>query len=154
MPFCTQCGFQATPTDAFCGRCGAPQQPAASWRPPVPPADPLSGLSPRTAAILCYIPTIGWIAAVIVLASRKFKGDHLARFHAFQGLYLFACWLGVNWIVRPIGLLLPHQIIRADHLLEALILGTSIFMMVKSSRNELYVLPVIGELAQRSASEP
>jgi uncharacterized membrane protein len=40
-----------------------------------------------------------------------------------------------------------------DHLLELLILGTSIFMMVKTSNNDPYVLPIIGELAQRSAAE-
>lgn len=90
---------------------------------------------------------------MIVLASRKFKTDHVTRFHAFQGLYLFACWLAVNWFGRPLGLLLPHNVFRADHWLEALLLFTSIFMMVKASRDEPFVLPIIGELARRSASE-
>ena len=72
-------------------------------RPAPPPVqDPLAGLSPRTAAILCYVPAIGWIAAIIVLAARKFKDNHMIRFHAFQGLYLFAAWLVVDWVVGPI----------------------------------------------------
>jgi uncharacterized membrane protein len=115
--------------------------------------DPLSGLSGRTASILCYIPTIGWIPAVIVLAARKFRGDHIVRFHAFQGLYLFAAWLVVSWVIRPLSLALPDHFVRVDHLLEALLLGVSIFMMVKASHDETYVLPIIGELAQRSATE-
>ncbi len=160
MPFCTQCGQQASAADLFCGKCGAPQQSAgsspgsaATFHPASPAQDPLSGLTPRTASILCYIPTVGWIAAVIVLASRKFKGDHIVRFHAFQGLYLFAAWLAVNWVVRPLAMTLPSSVMRADHVLEAVILGVSIFMMIKASHNEPYVLPIIGELAQRSATE-
>src|ERR1700761_880651 len=107
MPFCTQCGHEAGSADAFCGQCGAPQSGAAA-PPNSPPRtagtsfnnppvnDPLAGLSPRTAAILCYVPAIGWIAAIIVLATRRFKDNHLMRFHAFQGLYLFAAWLIVD----------------------------------------------------------
>jgi uncharacterized membrane protein len=115
--------------------------------------DPLSGMSPRTAAILCYVPAIGWIAAIIVLAARKFKDDHMIRFHAFQGLYLFAAWLVVDWVVGPIVRSTPGHFFPIDLVLHALILAVSIFMMVKASHNEAYVLPIIGELAQRSATE-
>ncbi len=161
MPFCTQCGHQVAQQDAFCGWCGARQ--AASTAAPgtgprtayaVPqPADPLAGLSPRTASILCYIPTVGWIAAVIVLAARKFKTDRIVRFHAFQGLYLFAIWLVVNWVVHPIVSAMPEHFVRIDHILEGILLAVSIFMMVKASHDEAYVLPIIGELAQRSSAE-
>jgi uncharacterized membrane protein len=122
---------------------------------PAPPIGPgaFSGLSARTASILCYVPAIGWIAAVIVLASQKFKANHVVRFHAFQGLYLFICGLFVNWVVRPMVHGLSDQFMRLDHILETLILGVSIFMIVKASREEAYVLPIIGELAQRSATE-
>ncbi len=162
MPFCTQCGHKANSDDLFCASCGARQAagPESSFsgssgaaRPVPPPADALSGLTPRTASILCYIPTIGWIPAVIVLAARKFRSDHVVRFHAFQGLYLFAAWLVVSWVIHPLSLMLPNHFLRVDHLLEALLLGVSIFMMVKASHDETYVLPIIGELAQRSATE-
>jgi uncharacterized membrane protein len=56
-------------------------------------------------------------------------------------------------VIRPLVMTLPSSIVRLDHVLEALILGVSIFMMVKASHNEPYVLPIIGELAQRSAAE-
>jgi len=168
MPFCTQCGHQANGDDLYCASCGArqaaagpgtaagagPARGARTTPPPLgPPADPLSGLTPRTASILCYIPTIGWIPAVIVLAARKFRGDHVVRFHAFQGLYLFAAWLVVSWVIHPLALTLPDHFVRVDHVLEAFLLGVSIFMMVKASHDETYVLPIIGELAQRSATE-
>lgn len=155
MPFCTKCGHEANGTDAFCAHCGARQHgPAApNWTGPPPVQDPLAGLSPRTAAILCYVPAIGWIAAIIVLAARKFKDNHMIRFHAFQGLYLFAAWLVVDWVVGPIVRSAPGRHFPLDMILHGLILAVSIFMMIKASHDEAYVLPIIGELAQRSATE-
>lgn len=156
MPFCTQCGHEANSVDVFCAHCGARQSAATPPPPPTvnPPLhDPLAGLSPRTASILCYVPAIGWIAAIIVLAARKFKDNHLIRFHAFQGLYLFAAWLVVDWVIGPILHFTPGPFRPVELLLHALILAVSIFMMVKASHDEAYVLPIIGELAQRSATE-
>ena len=157
MPFCTQCGHQASGTDVFCAHCGArqqtPESPGRSFSSGTTAGDPLSGLSPRAAAILCYVPAIGWIAAIIVLAARKFKDDHLIRFHAFQGLYLFAAWLVVDWVIGPIVRSGQGHFFPIDLVLHAVILAVSIFMMVKASHNEAYVLPIIGELAQRSATE-
>jgi len=152
MPFCTQCGHQVADADVFCAHCGR-KQTLASARPQAPVPDPLAGISPRTASILCYVPTIGWIAAVVVLAARKFKNEKIVRFHAFQGLYLFAAWLVVQWVIRPLMSSLPERVIRVDHILEALLLAVSVLMMVKASHDEPYVLPIIGELAQKSAAE-
>ena len=157
MPYCTRCGTQTGEADVFCSNCGAKQAGAArGWGVSSSARlgqDPLAGLSPRTAAILCYIPTVGWIAAVVVLAARKFKADQAVRFHAFQGLYLFAAWLMVQWVIRPLTTALDGHGLRVDRLLEGVLLGVSIFMMIKASRDEAYVLPIIGELAQRSAAE-
>jgi len=164
MPFCTKCGSQVGNQDVFCASCGKrqmsdPETPRGAPFPPPPSvspargADPLAGLSPRVASILCYIPTIGWIAAVVVLAARKFKGDKIVRFHAFQGLYLFAAWLVVQWVVHPMMSAIPGHPFRVDQLLDAILLGVSIFMLIKASHNEPYVLPIIGELAQKSALE-
>ena len=150
MPFCTQCGHEVAKSAAFCGSCGARQVPVVA--PPSPAPDPLAGMSPRAAAILCYLPGVGWIAAILVLASRKFKTDHNVRFHAFQGLYLFATWLLVTW-VGPILDGGSDHFIRFDHIFKLLLLGVSVFMIIKASHEETYVLPIIGELARRSATE-
>jgi uncharacterized membrane protein len=119
----------------------------------MPGPDPLASLSPRMASILCYIPTVGWIPAVVVLAARNFRGDRIVRFHAFQGLYLFAAWLVVQWVVRPLMTPLHNNGVRIDGVLQTLLVLVNIFMMVKASQNEAYVLPIIGELAQKSAAE-
>jgi uncharacterized membrane protein len=147
MPFCNHCGHEVHPRDTFCAKCGARQPVPASQ-----PADFLAGISPRTASILCYIPTLGWIAAVIVLATQRFRNDRTVRFHAFQALYLFAAWLFVQWALKPV---FSDEFTHVGFvkILEGVIIGLWIFMMIKAAHEEAYVLPVIGELAQKSAAE-
>ena len=55
-----------SPADVYCAGCGG-RQPSAT--PPTPGKDYLSGISPRTASLLCYIPIVGWVVAIVVLAS-------------------------------------------------------------------------------------
>lgn len=154
MPFCSHCGGQVGDAERFCARCGA-RQPGTT--PPPQPApsnfasDPLSSLNPRTASILCYVPGIGWIVSIIVLASQKFRHDRTVRFHAFQGLYLFVAWLMDDWVIRPMLSVAPS--FHVNHLIQAVLLGASIFMMVKAAHDEAYPLPLFGELAQRSVAE-
>src|ERR1700719_5429871 len=106
MPYCCKCGNSVTDADAYCAGCGCAQPGAAHQGPPHSgPARPgpapglqyVNGISSRTASLLCYIPIVGWIAAIVVLASARFRGEHNVRFHAFQGLYLFVAWLIVDW---------------------------------------------------------
>ena len=148
MPFCSSCGNTVNPTDQFCAKCGA-RQPIAGPH----PVDPLAGITPRTASILCYIPGIGWIASVIVLAADKFRNNHIVRFHAFQGLYLFVAMLLVEWVLTPMFRVIHEPMFRVDKLLQALILVVCVFMIVKASQEETYSLPIIGDLAARSAAE-
>ena len=134
----------------FCARCGA-RQPVTAPPPPAP-RDWLGNVAPRTAAILCYIPVVGWIAAVVVLAMDQFRRNRTLRFHAFQGLYLFVAWLIVSEVIGPVLHPFGH-IFGLGKLLHALILFMWIFMIIKTSQDEVYSLPVIGELAERSVSE-
>jgi uncharacterized membrane protein len=146
MPFCSQCGNQVDAADVFCAKCGA-RQPAAPPR----PADPFASITPRTAAILCYIPGLGWICSIIVLASERFRANRVVRFHAFQGLYLFVAYLIEDWVLKPVFTVVRH--VPLNGLIQAVLLGMSIFMIIKASRDEAYALPIIGELAEKSVSE-
>lgn len=156
MPFCVKCGNAVGAADVYCGKCGAQQAagaPSGSRR-----ADPMTGISDRNAALLCYIPMVGWIAAIVVLASERFRRRADVRFHAFQGLYLFVAWLMVDWVITPAlyfsdfhgGFPLHHLF---THLLQLLIFAAWVLMIIKVSHDEKYKLPIIGELAERSVSE-
>jgi len=164
MPYCVQCGQTVGGSDKFCAKCGAQQSGGASSGPgratsgPGSVQDFWTNISHRNAALLCYIPWVGWIAAIAVLASERFRAEKRLRFHAFQGLYLFAAWLMVEWVVAP---MLAFPVPAAgfpfyrtiSQILHLLIVGAWIFMLMKVSHDEDYRLPILGELADRSVSE-
>ena len=105
--------------------------------------------------MLCYIPVLGWIPAVIVLASPRFREDRNVRFHAFQGLYLFVVWLIIDWVLAPFSHAMPRpNPMRAmTGLMHAIVFGAWIWMIVKTAQEEAYHLPVVGDLAERSVAE-
>src|ERR1035438_867725 len=147
MPFCSQCGNQVGATQAYCRQCGAaqPVEPSAGPpprpSPPPPPRnpqDPLSGISPRTASILCYIPGMGWIAAIIVLAAQRFRNVPPVRFHAFQGLYLFVAWLMNDQVLK--WALMPVAHFHLHDLVSAALLVMSILMRSEEHTSELQSL--------------
>ncbi len=162
MPFCTQCGNQVQPADTFCAACGARQgADAGNAAKPGPgtssatgkrSGDALSTMEPRTAAMLCYIPLMGWIASIVVLAADRFRNDKDVRFHAFQGLYLFVLWLFVEWVFGPITRY-SESTRFISKLLQAAVFGAWIFMIVKTKQGDNFRLPILGELADRSVSE-
>jgi len=159
MPYCVQCGQTVDSSDKFCAKCGTPQSGAsASSSGPGRVHDFWTNISQRNAALLCYIPWVGWIAAIAVLASDRFRAEKRLRFHAFQGLYLFAAWLMVEWVFTPM-LAIPVSTVgfpfsrTVSQLLHLVIVGAWIFMLMKVSHDQDYRLPLIGDLADRSVSE-
>lgn len=117
--------------------------------------DPLASLSPRTAAILCYIPVLGWIACVVVLASPRFAKDQTLRFHAFQGIYLFVGWLLVDWVLGPMfgWMREPGFMVAGAKIAKLAVMFAWVWMLIKTSQGEVVSLPIIGELAERSVAE-
>ena len=156
MPFCTNCGKPVGTTDTYCAACGAKQGPPSTGKAtPGTPPDFLNKINDRNASILCYLPIVGWIPAIVVLASARFRENREIRFHAFQGLYLFVAWLLVDWFVTPLVTFGPHigpqrAIVGVLHL--TIWVGW-IFMLVKTSQQQFYRLPIIGEIAERSVAE-
>ena len=162
MPFCTQCGSQVQPSDVFCGTCGQRQGtgpsesttgagPSAYSRPPRH-NDFLGNMTERNASLFCYIPMVGWIMSIVVLAAEKFREIRQVRFHAFQGLYLFVLWLFVDWVFGPLSSFTESTRIIGK-LMKAVVFGTWIFMLVKTGQGVNFRLPILGELADRSVSE-
>ncbi|MBL8231242.1 MAG: zinc-ribbon domain-containing protein [Bryobacterales bacterium] len=170
MPFCTNCGNSVGDRDIFCGSCGSRQPGApssgfaaagdsafssAGAQASAKTADVFSGVNDRTASLLCYIPVIGWIPSIFVLASDRFRSDKGTRFHAFQGLYLSVAWLLVDWVAKPVlrSMDFSYGFFPLVSLLKAALLGAWIFMLVKVSQNESYKLPFVGDLAEKSVAE-
>jgi len=150
LPYCTQCGSEVTEIDRFCRRCGTAQPATGPSGQRRPPASSTSSISPRAASILCYVPWMGWIASLYVLATDRFRTDRDVRFHAYQGLYLFVAWMLVHYVVGFWQNFLPGPDLPFDKLFEILILILWIVMLVKTSKGERFSIPVVGEVAERS----
>lgn len=174
MAFCTQCGKSVGDRDLFCAECGAPQagrpgeqrtstespNPASSFAPPPPrPTSPrhpapefMAGWPDNKVAGLCYIPFVGWVFAIVVLAAERFRHAAEVRFHAFQGLYLFVVYLILNWVFDPLASH-NHAMRQITDLIQLVVIGGGIFMLVKTNHGSLIRLPFLGELADKSVSE-
>ena len=147
MAYCCKCGNGVQDSDQFCAKCGSPQPRAGTV------ADFAASFSPRTASVLCYVPWVGWIVAIVVLASNTFRNDRTVRFHAFQGLYLFVAWLIVQWVFKPWQFFMGMPHLPLAEIMQLALLVLSIFMMVKAGEGRPFSLPVLGDLAERSLAE-
>ncbi|HEU0118962.1 MAG TPA: hypothetical protein VFQ91_00430 [Bryobacteraceae bacterium] len=114
----------------------------------------MQSIAPSTAATLCYVPFAGWIAALVFLATQKFRDNRWVRFHAFQGLYIFVVWLLVDIAVGSIfGIAgLPIRRALTGSLKLSVLCGWG-YMLYKTSTGHTIHLPVLGELAERSVAE-
>jgi uncharacterized membrane protein len=166
VPFCTNCGAQVESAAAFCYNCGSPQgsQPAGANRPQgagpgnvppgsVPTTDFLHGVNERTASVLCYVPVFGIIPAIIFLASQKFRRNPRVRFDAFQSLYLFVAWLIVSAVMPVVFMGFGPAERDLAGLLKLGMIALWVVLLVKASRDQPTHIPVLGELAARSAAE-
>ncbi len=165
MPYCTSCGSAVAPNSSFCPNCGTRQPgashsgfatggPAAGFG-PSSYAGFLGNISDRTASVLCYIPVFGIVAAIVFLASQRFRYNARVRFDGFQSVYLFVAWLIVSSALPTLlyaGGFPPfeHSIIN---LLKLAVFGCWIYVLIKAAQNQQVHLPIVGDLAARSTTE-
>jgi uncharacterized membrane protein len=119
---------------------------------PTPAAS--TGMGNNVAGALCYF--FGWITGVIFLLIDPYKNDKTVRFHAFQSIFF-----NVALIAVYIGLFILGFILAMIHLgilmfFLWLVLGFGIFalwifLMFKAYSNQIFKLPIIGDLAAKQA---
>ena len=106
--------------------------------------------------MLCYIPFFGVFPAIVFLATQRYRNNARVRFDAFQSLYLFVGYLILSTVLPPLLWLSFHPF--GGHsdfvsLLKLLMILLWIFLLVKASQQEKIHLPIVGDLAARSAAE-
>jgi uncharacterized membrane protein len=157
MPFCPKCGTQTE--GRFCGKCGATIEaagaaPNAGAGTPPPPVQQAAGaMADNVAGALCYV--FGLITGVLFLALAPYNQKKFVRFHAFQSIFFNVAWIAL-WIVSAIfHIILPFGLSVILTLFGLLIwlggLLLWLLLMYKAYTNEKYMLPVIGELANKQA---
>jgi uncharacterized membrane protein len=126
----------------------------ASAPTPTPTPAASSGMSNNTVGALCYF--FGWVTGLIFLLIDPYKNDKTIRFHAFQSIFF-----NVGVIAVYIGFFILGAILTVVHLgilmlplwglLGLGIFATWIILMVKAYNNQIFKLPIIGDLASKQA---
>lgn len=110
-----------------------------------------SGLTENMAGLLAYIT---FIPAIIFLATEPYKNSPFIRFHAYQSIFLAIAGLILNVGLR-VGFMFMH--VFALLLLPiAGLLGLCLFVawvvcLMKAFQNQMFRLPVIGDMAAQQA---
>jgi uncharacterized membrane protein len=167
MAFCAKCGVSLAPGAVFCGSCGTPVGAAAPAGPGVPAAtppraasaDPLAGMTSNTAALLTYIPFVGWIIAIVFLVVEPYKNDKFVRFHAFQSIFFAVFCFVLSWAMTAFaisawwgaGFSMLWMFTSVFWLIRLAMLAAWLFLMYKAYNNERFMLPVIGPIAAKQA---
>ncbi len=107
--------------------------------------------------MLCYIPSLGWIASVFFLTANGYKQNRYVRFHALQGLFLFVAGmladvvLGAHrFMMVPFGRRGIHPDWGFSSMVGLAVVVIQIVGIVRTVKSEPFHIPVLGDLAERS----
>ena len=146
MAFCNMCGAQIADGTTTCAAC-AGKVPAA----PAATAASTGGMTDNVAGMLAYI-TI--IPAIIFLVVEPFNKNRFVRFHAWQSVFFNVAWIAL-WIVLQIVVHVPFFGWLTVLVWPLIMLGGFIIwivLVIKANQNQMFKLPVIGDLAEKQAN--
>jgi len=146
MAFCSMCGTQIPDGSTACAAC-AGRTPSST-----PSAAPAAqGLAENVAGLLAYV-TI--IPAIVFLVIEPHNRNRFVRFHSFQSIFLFLSAFAAH-IALSIITIVPFMIFLTAPLHFLVFFGTVILAIVcaiKANANQMWKLPVIGDLAEKQAN--
>jgi uncharacterized membrane protein len=154
MPkFCTGCGGQLPEGANACPNCGLAVGQAPAAAPPA--AASAGGLTDNVAGLLAYL----FIPAIIFLVVEPYNKNKFTRFHSFQDLFFVGAQI-VIWIALIILSSVLAFIPILGHIaafLLWLVIGLGFFvtwivLMIKAFQNQMWKLPIIGDMAEKQAN--
>lgn len=121
------------------------------------------GLDANVVAGLCYVGNLvcalGLILSIVTIVTDK--TNKLARFHAFQSIFLSVMWFALGiiyWIVAIVGIIIDRSLgfpifsllLSLVLLLIAVVLFVGVVIAaIKAFQGQIYKLPVIGKFADQ-----
>jgi uncharacterized membrane protein len=152
---CSQCGAQMPDISSFCAACGNPigetKLPQGATLPGTTLKDNLIG----AAAYITFIP------AVILLLVEPYNKNRFIRFHSFQSVFLTVAAVAAGILLRLVFAVLSfipvlgHFVVLLTVMVA--VLGWAILWMVllvKAVQGEIFILPFIGDWAQKQSNLP
>jgi uncharacterized membrane protein len=151
MAFCNMCGAQVADGTTTCAACSARMSAAAAAPGPAATSASAGGLTENVAGMLAYF-TI--IPAIIFLVMEPYNRSRFIRFHAFQCLFFAVAWT-ILWIALSIFAHIPF--LGWLSILIWPLIGLAgfilwIILILKANQNQMWKLPVIGDMAEKQAN--
>lgn len=146
MAFCANCGSQVAAGANNCSNCGKPVGQSAGGGAAAAPA-PVAvagGLQDNVAGMLAYV-TI--IPAIVFLVMEPYNRSKFVRFHSFQCLFLAVALTAIHialWFIPIIGWAISG-------LVDLATLALWIVCLLKAYQNQMWKIPVIGNIAEQQA---
>jgi len=106
-----------------------------------PPSGGTEGIDPKLAGLLCYLLSV--VGGVVFLLISK---DKFVRFHALQAIFLWAAFM----VLYVIFIFVPF-LWWFDTIVWLVYVILTVVMMVKAYQGDKFKLPVIGDIAEKSA---
>lgn len=153
--YCSHCGTELS--GRFCAKCGAPAPDTPGAPPPNSP--PNTGpsrpfvLEENLVAALCYL--IPVVSGVLFLFVEPWNRNKNVRFHAFQGIFFWVGVLAADVVIDIVfgGILGGDGSVAVLRLIWTLfrlgVLALWLVLMYRAYNRERWVMPVVGEMAQR-----
>jgi uncharacterized membrane protein len=151
MAFCSTCGAQIADGATTCAACAG----RAAGFTPVPTTAPAAaatgGMTDNMVGMLAYF-TI--FPAIVFLVLEPYNKNRFVRFHAWQSVFFNVAWIAL-WIVLRIIVHIPFFGWLTVLVWPLIMLGgfiVWIVLVLKANQNQMFKLPVIGDLAETQAN--
>ena len=131
-----------------------PQQ--GGYVPPPPGAQYASapGMQENVASALCYV----LFAGIFFLLIEPYNRNRTIRFHAFQGLFLFAASVLISFLFSMVmwnmmyGFGLWGMMTMVYLCIRLALFVLWLFLVIKAYQGQKFVLPIVGPLAEKQAN--
>ena len=101
------------------------------------------------ACALCYL--LGLITGILFLVLAPYNQNAKIRFHAFQSIFFNLAWIALSMAISILAMMISGALLMFYPLLSLAGFGLWLFLMYQAYNNQLFVLPVVGPLAQQQA---
>jgi uncharacterized membrane protein len=148
MPrFCASCGSLVAEGALACASCGATVGQSVAGG--AAPAIATTGLTENLAGAFAYVT---FLPAVGFLLLPPFNNNQFVRFHAYQCIFLTVAWLVVSFASTLLSPVFGWAGVFILPLVWLAAIGLWIVLIFKAFQGRTFKLPVIGDWAERRAS--
>ena len=146
MAFCSACGTQIPDGSTICPACSGRAAAISAGT----AQSSTGGLTDNVAGMLAYVTPI---PAIIFLVTAPYNRSRFIRFHSFQSIFFCVAMIALG-IALSILTVIPFLVLITAPLHLILGLGGFILwviLLLKANQNQMFKLPVIGDMAEKQA---